>query len=821
MNTVEEPLCLPGLPDECDAIVEEWCRAISETAFAPLSAAALRQHVTAIVAQIVTMLTADPAATDERDMQSVGGTLADLCQGRPSVLNKLLSALLCLLTTRIMEDRDAIQRLGTLIGGLADGFTAQSHQIILTQQERIRKALAAELRRREEALRQSEERYRAISELTSDFAYAVRVEEDGSLVCEWITDAFKRITGMTSQDVMDRGGWQSLLHPDDLPLAIQHVQACQQGQTDVGVFRIVTKTGEVRWLCNYARPVWDEAQERVVKIYGAAQDITARKAAEIKLVNQRDSLEQMVEIRTHELETSNHQLRQSEHMFRSLVEQSVDGIVMTDEDGVIWMWNRGAERLFGISGSEAIGQPLWELQHRLTPEDRRLDLTPQQRRDYVRTLLTTGRSGWGDQLVERLVQQPDGARRTVQESAFVVQGASGFALGGIIRDVTAQKQAEQEIQRRTAQLEALRDVGLEITTQLDLDTLLRSIVTRAIELVDGSDGGLYLYRPERDVLEWAVVSGPHPVQVGALLRRGEGLCGKAWETGQPIFVDDYQHWEGRAAVYEGIPFAATIGVPIHWGEELLGVLNINARPPRTFSHQDAELLSLFATQAAIAIHNARLYGHVHAEAETKTLLLQEINHRVKNNLASIIGLLYAERRRLEDTALPVYDAIMRDLVSHLQGLAAVHSELSASHWSPLRLSNLSRSIIEVILELLPQGKRVTLSIPESVVRVTPDQSHDLALVINELTTNSVKHGLADRDAVQISIAISEEKNQIEFELRDNGSGYPPDVLNWERHGVGLELVQNIVRRNLHGDVSLHNDQGAVTRIHFPSRARGP
>jgi diguanylate cyclase (GGDEF)-like protein/PAS domain S-box-containing protein len=177
------------------------------------------------------------------------------------------------------------------------------------------------------------------------------------------------------------------------------------------------------------------------------------------------------------------------------------------------------------------------------------------------------------------------------------------------------KGVEEEIRQRTAQLEALRQVGLEVTAQLDLDALLRSIVSRAVELLEGTAGGLDLYQPERDALEWIASMGIAPVPGRAVTRRGEGLSGRVLETGEPLIVDDYQHWEGRAAAWESYPFTAVVGVPVRWGGEFLGVLEVLADPPRTFSSADAKLLSLFATQAAIAIRNARLYEGTRSRAE--------------------------------------------------------------------------------------------------------------------------------------------------------------------------------------------------------------
>ena len=186
-----------------------------------------------------------------------------------------------------------------------------------------------------------------------------------------------------------------------------------------------------------------------------------------------------------------------------------------------------------------------------------------------------------------------------------------IGVHGVLTNITERKQAEEEIQRHAAQLEALRQVSLELTAELDLDALLQSIVSQAIGLVSGDYGGLYLYQPERDVLEWSLAVGPHTAPIGAILKRGEGLSGKVWETGESVIVDDYQSWKERAAIYEGFPFRAAVGVPVLWGKKFLGVLNVLADSPGTFSAAHARLLTLFATQAAIAIENAAMYKHTH------------------------------------------------------------------------------------------------------------------------------------------------------------------------------------------------------------------
>jgi PAS domain S-box-containing protein len=135
----------------------------------------------------------------------------------------------------------------------------------------------------EEQLRESEERYRTISEMTSDYAYAFQVESSGKLMLEWMTAAFSRISGFTQEEVMARGGWLELLHHEDEPAVQRYREAVFLGQSQSCEFRIIAKSGEVRWLQDMMRPVWSREQRRVVRIYGAGQDITERKRLEEQL----------------------------------------------------------------------------------------------------------------------------------------------------------------------------------------------------------------------------------------------------------------------------------------------------------------------------------------------------------------------------------------------------------------------------------------------------------------------------------------------------------------------------------------------------------
>jgi two-component sensor histidine kinase len=209
-----------------------------------------------------------------------------------------------------------------------------------------------------------------------------------------------------------------------------------------------------------------------------------------------------------------------------------------------------------------------------------------------------------------------------------------------------------------------------------------------------------------------------------------------------------------------------------------------------------------------------LYEQARQDAETKSMLLREVNHRVKNNLSAILGLLSIERRHAAKEQSLAYQALVNDLTNRIKGLDQVHSLLSAARWQPLLLSDLAQQIIRTALPSLSSGKSVAVTVTPSPVRVAPDQAHNLALIINELATNTVKHALQGQDTVQITVSITLDGDTVQCEFRDDGPGYAPDVLRGERQNVGMYLVRTLVRKGLRGELDLGNDRGAVTTIRF-------
>jgi len=412
-----------------------------------------------------------------------------------------------------------------------------------------------------------------------------------------------------------------------------------------------------------------------------------------------------------------------------------------------------------------------------------------------------------------------------------VAGDIAFALYSIELEEKRQR-AEEALRRRNRELALLNRAGQALISTLDLDQILVTVLEEVCRLLGAVASSVWLVDPATDELVCQQATGPHSEVVrGWRLAPGQGISGWVARHGESLVVPDVwddERYFRRVDQQIELKTRSILSVPLQAKEDVIGVLQVVSTEVDRFSSTDLELIESLSAPAAIAIENARLYEHVRQDAETKATLLNEVNHRVKNNLSAIIGLLYAERRLARASARgveeqAVYQSIMRDLTGRVQGLATVHSLLSASRWAPLSLSELTTQIIYVSLQTLPHDKRISVDVTSSPVRVTSDQAHNLALVINELTTNAVKYGLHERSAARITVRIGLDDDDaaartVLFEFRNDGPSYPEEVLQLERHGVGFDLIQNIVRKSLRGELSLHNDHGAVTVIRFKAQA---
>ena len=194
----------------------------------------------------------------------------------------------------------------------------------------------------------------------------------------------------------------------------------------------------------------------------------------------------------------------------------------------------------------------------------------------------------------------------------------------------------EALNARSTELSALHDTTLALLQQLDLDDVLRAIVDNASRLVDTPNAYLYLADRQTGNLRMQVGLGLFASHVGRAVLPGKGVSGKVFLGGETVVVDDYVDWADRLDDYEGSAFRAVLGVPLHAGGELAGVIGIARQDARSFDAGEIALLERFARLASLALENARLYTAVRQS--------EELHRHVVDGSTDLIALLGADNR---------------------------------------------------------------------------------------------------------------------------------------------------------------------------------
>ena len=265
----------------------------------------------------------------------------------------------------------------------------------------------------EKALRSSEERYRSTMMLGRmgswevDFVQGVRVwtPEGMALFGIDLSDGLGHVGGETDE-------LHQSIHPEDRHLLAQYHALANTQDSFPAEYRIVKPDGKVSWLSGYGRVLDRQEDGKAHHLINVATDITERKQVEAAL-------------------------RESEQRLRwlaSIVESSDDAIVSKNLDGVITSWNGGAERVFGYTAAEAVGQPI-------------TIVIPRDRQDEERAILTRVRRGERIEHFETVRQRKHGSLIVVSLTVSPVKNAEGKIVGAskIARDVTEQKRTQDQI----------------------------------------------------------------------------------------------------------------------------------------------------------------------------------------------------------------------------------------------------------------------------------------------------------------------------------------------------------------------------------------
>src|SRR2546428_2467275 len=208
-------------------------------------------------------------------------------------------------------------------------------------------------------------------------------------------------------------------------------------------------------------------------------------------------------------------------------------------------------------------------------------------------------------------------------------------------------------------------------------------------------------------------------------------------------------------------------IPLQVKQKILGCICIYSSHRHQLSSEQMQLVITFANEAAIAIDNARLYEETRRGLELKSALLRELHHRVKNNLATVAGILSLQRRR---TKSPEVRYTLAESVNRVQGLAATHDLLSHEDVSEARVDEIARKIVGVAnANLKRPDKHITFIVEPCPIVIPSRAGTILALVLNEMVSNAIKHGMVGLREGKVTIRGFEKGGIVTVQVIDTGA----------------------------------------------------
>jgi two-component sensor histidine kinase len=376
-----------------------------------------------------------------------------------------------------------------------------------------------------------------------------------------------------------------------------------------------------------------------------------------------------------------------------------------------------------------------------------------------------------------------------------------------------ERQQYAQLARANTFIAALSRVAARVASARDLDQVLETLgtelkqlnVTCMVTLLDPDARSL--------VIEYASIGSDILAMAEKLIGvKMQGLCiakdrfpiwDELVEQGRAVFVENAV--ELTAACMPGVLASVirqafrlggwstkdfVIWLPLLAGDEVKGALGVWGPD---LQEADLPTLSVFASQVGITIDNVRLYAVERERTREKEVLLQEIHHRVKNNLQVISSLLHLQSGHVDDKQV---QRALTESQERVRSMALVHEKLYRSpDLSRIDFGDYVRDLVDHLLETYytVTGK-VTLVVDVEDIALGIDQAISCGLILNELVSNALQHAFPGGRGGEVCVAMHPDSRRLRLVVSDNGIGLPEDIDIKQAKSLGLQLVSALVQQ---------------------------
>jgi len=281
--------------------------------------------------------------------------------------------------------------------------------------------------------------------------------------------------------------------------------------------------------------------------------------------------------------------------------------------------------------------------------------------------------------------------------------------------------------------------------------------------------------------------------------RDEALVVRAWQE-KRCFEEETRE-ERRVWIKKAIPLTSH-------GERLVGLRRFLGSPSL-----DPQLVG-----ALLMIHDETEVRRREQELKVKSAMIQEIHHRVKNNLQVVAALLRMQSRRSESEEVR---RALDDSVARVLSVAVVHEFFAQQEAGVINITDVCQRVVNHTRQgILQPDKPIRLTLAGPGIYLPAQQATTCALIVNELVQNAVEHGYERKPGGTISVNLQDDGDRVVITVVDDGQGLPEDFSLEQADTLGLQIVQTLVQDDLKGQFELREGDGVSAIVTFPKQTPG-
>ena len=507
-------------------------------------------------------------------------------------------------------------------------------------------------------------------------------------------------------------------------------------------------------------------------------------------------------------------LRESEEKLSQIVYGSSIATFVIDNKHKITHWNKACEKLTGLSAEQMCGtNNPWKAfypKQRPMMADIVIDALPEKNivKYYLEKFHKSSvikNAYFAEDFFPNLGENG----KWLFFTAAPIEDLDGDIIGAIetFQDITKRKQSEK-IQK------TLYNISIAVNTTDKMSDLYKKIKNFLGEIIDTTNFFVALYDEETDTVSLSF----HVDEKDefASFPAGKTLVKYVITTGKPLFATNNVIDElTKKGIVEtiGSPSEIWLGVPLKIESQIIGVIAVQSYDdPNLYTERDIEILSFVSDEIALVIKHKQADEQIRKSLKEKTLLLQEIHHRTKNNMAVISAILSMQSRRSNNEYI---QTTFKEINNKIKAMSLVHQKL----YQAQDLSNINlKEYIEDLLNLIMQSygvltKKINIKFDLQDVNILIDSAIPLGLILNELISNIFKHAFPKNRSGEIFIRLYQENDgTINIHLEDNGIGISGDIDLRKNSSMGLTSVFSIAEQQLKGKISVDTKKGLKWHI---------